>query len=174
MTGKALLVSIAGELSGHLHPGAVRGAYERMHYTVELGEPGTGVEGAMCSTGGLISAMTVVTRTIKRTGMAAAKRLLGLAFTTTIRARIELSRVGDPEFQAGGVSAAVKKMLSSAGVDRTDYDVRLSTTRLTVVLRRSAATCAMLVDVFRTAAKAADEARAGSAPAPEEDGGAVP
>jgi len=158
MTGKALLVSIAGELSGHLHPGAVRGAYERMHYTVEL------------------SAMTVVPRTIKRTGMAAAKRLRGLAFTMTIRARLELSRVGDAEFQAGGVSAAVKEMLRSAGFDRADYDVRLSTTRLTVVLRRSAATCAMLVDVFRTAAKAADEARARSAPAPapEEDGEAAP
>ncbi len=148
----ALLTGVAGLLGGNLHKGSVRGAYEGMRYTVDLSEGARG--GANCGFCGLGS--------IVRTGIDAGMRLVRGLGGDILRIRLELSLPTGGEFDARPVSAAVRSWLKGAGSDPADFEVRLSSTRLTVVLRRSLATAATVGEALRTASASAGGARAAS------------
>ena len=154
----ALLAEIAEALSGHLHPGAGRGAYERMHYTIDLDAGGTG---ASCAAGGLVAAM--------REGLATAAGLIRRKASRALRIRLELARPEDGAFSAEPVAAELRSFLRGRGLDRSLWDVGLSTTRLTVILRREAASVETVIEVLRASARAADGAR--SKPPGGEGGG---
>ncbi len=162
---KALLEEIAATLGGKLGKRAVRGSFEGMRYTVELGEKGPSMGPAASPAlkfggGGILNVYTVMRRVLQgfvgegpgSTG----KRLVGKVFNASVTASIELMRMTDKAFDAREVPIAVRGYLRGLGVDRGDFTVSTSSTRLTIVLRKNLATSAMMCDCLKVASASAE------------------